>query len=56
MSTASPAHLPPLAAHVRETVAGELPATLVELVDLSRVGKQLHWSVVRAQLSHRGGA
>jgi starvation-inducible DNA-binding protein len=46
MSTASPAHLPPLGAHVRETVAGELQATLVELVDLSLIGKQLHWSVV----------
>src|SRR3954447_18158518 len=46
MSTASPAHLPPLGAHVRETVAGELQATLVELIDLSLIGKQLHWSVV----------
>jgi starvation-inducible DNA-binding protein len=46
MSTASPAHLPPLGTHVREAVAGELQATLVELLDLSLIGKQLHWSVV----------
>jgi starvation-inducible DNA-binding protein len=46
MSTASPAHLPPLGAHAREAVAGELQATLVELIDLSLIGKQLHWSVV----------
>jgi starvation-inducible DNA-binding protein len=46
MSTASPAHLPPLGAHAREAVAGELQATLVELIDLSLIGEQLHWSVV----------
>lgn len=46
MSTASPAHLPPLGAHAREAVSGELQATLVELIDLSLIGKQLHWSVV----------
>lgn len=46
MSTTSPAHLPPLGAHVREAVAGELQATLVELIDLSLIAKQLHWSVV----------
>ncbi len=39
-------HLPPLGAHVREEVGGELQATLVELLDLALVGKQLHWSLV----------
>lgn len=39
-------HLPPLGHHVREEVGGLLQATLVELVDLALVGKQLHWSVV----------
>jgi starvation-inducible DNA-binding protein len=43
---ASPSHLPPLGAHVREEVGRELQATLLELVDLSLVGKQLHWSIV----------
>lgn len=42
---ASPSHLPPLGAHVREEVGRELQATLLELIDLSLVGKQLHWSV-----------
>ena len=45
MSTASPAHLPPLGTHAREAVAGELQAMLVELIDLSLIGKQLHWSL-----------
>ena len=40
------AHLPPLGAHVRDEVGGELQATLVELLDLALVGKQLHWSLV----------
>ena len=31
---------------MREEVGRELQATLVELVDLSLIGKQLHWSVV----------
>jgi starvation-inducible DNA-binding protein len=46
--TASPqvTHLPPLGAHQREEIGGELQATLVELVDLSLIGKQLHWTVV----------
>jgi starvation-inducible DNA-binding protein len=44
--TASSAHLPPLGSHVREEVGGTLQASLVELVDLALVGKQLHWSVV----------
>ena len=45
-STATTAHLPALGAHVRDEVGRELQATLVELVDLSLVGKQLHWAIV----------
>jgi len=45
-STVSPTHLPPIGAHEREEVGRELQATLIELVDLSLVGKQLHWSIV----------
>jgi starvation-inducible DNA-binding protein len=40
------AHLPALGHHHREEVGRELQSTLVELVDLSLLGKQLHWSVV----------
>src|ERR1700749_504889 len=39
-------HLPPLGTHVREEVGNELQALLVELIDLSLLGKQFHWSVV----------
>jgi len=39
-------HLPPLGAHVRDEVGNELQSTLAELVDLSLIGKQLHWAVV----------
>ncbi|MDX6503702.1 MAG: starvation-inducible DNA-binding protein [Gaiellaceae bacterium] len=46
MTASVEAHLPPLGAHRRNEVGHELQATLVELVDLSLVGKQLHWSVV----------
>jgi starvation-inducible DNA-binding protein len=45
-STASPTHLPPLGSHDREEVGLQLQETLLALVDLSLVGKQLHWSVV----------
>src|SRR2546423_2359968 len=45
-STAHESHLPALGSHQREEVGGQLQATLVELVDLSLLGKQLHWSVV----------
>jgi starvation-inducible DNA-binding protein len=38
--------LPPLGAHAREETGVLLQATLVELIDLSLIGKQLHWSVV----------
>jgi starvation-inducible DNA-binding protein len=40
-------HLPPLAApHEREEVGRELQMVLHELIDLSLIGKQLHWTVV----------
>jgi starvation-inducible DNA-binding protein len=39
-------HLPPLSAHACEEVGSQLQATLVELIDLALVGKQLHWSIV----------
>jgi starvation-inducible DNA-binding protein len=45
-SIASPSGIPALGTHVRQEVGNELQATLVELIDLSLVGKQLHWSVV----------
>ena len=40
------AHLPALASHERAELGNELQVMLVELVDLSLLGKQLHWSVV----------
>ncbi|HYZ79584.1 MAG TPA: DNA starvation/stationary phase protection protein [Gaiellaceae bacterium] len=43
---ATETHLPALGHHRRDEVGRELQATLVELVDLSLLGKQLHWSVV----------
>src|SRR5256885_5666838 len=42
----SAAHMPPLGTHEREEIGRELQATLIELIDLSLLGKQLHWSVV----------
>jgi starvation-inducible DNA-binding protein len=39
------AHLPALDRHRRDEVGHELQATLVELVDLSLLGKQLHWTI-----------
>jgi starvation-inducible DNA-binding protein len=45
-TTTTPGPLPPLGAHVRTEVGNQLQATLVELIDLSLYGKQLHWSVV----------
>ncbi len=44
-STAQEAHLPALGHHQREEVGRELQATLVELIDLSLIGKQLHWNI-----------
>jgi starvation-inducible DNA-binding protein len=46
MSSLTPAaHLPALDEHRRAEVGHELQATLVELVDLSLIGKQLHWNI-----------
>jgi starvation-inducible DNA-binding protein len=46
-STIHSTHLPPLEEpHMREAVGQQLQATLVELVDLSLLGKQLHWTLV----------
>jgi len=39
-------HLPSLGAHERAEVGNRLQEMVVELVDLSLLGKQLHWSVV----------
>ena len=39
-----PSH-PSLSDHERHDVANQLQATLVDLIDLSLVGKQLHWNV-----------
>jgi starvation-inducible DNA-binding protein len=44
-STATEAHLPTLDHHHREETGRELQATLVELIDLSLLGKQLHWNI-----------
>jgi starvation-inducible DNA-binding protein len=44
-STAHSTHLPPLGTHQRGEVGEQLQALLVELVDLSLLGKQLHWTV-----------
>src|SRR3954454_21886364 len=46
---ASHTHLPPLGGHIREEVGNVLQATLVELLDLTLIGKQLHWTVVGPQ-------
>jgi starvation-inducible DNA-binding protein len=46
-SVANSIHLPPLEApHEREAVGHNLQMVLQELVNLSLIGKQLHWSVV----------
>jgi starvation-inducible DNA-binding protein len=47
--TASPTNIPGLGTHVREEVGKTLQATLVELIDLSLIGKQLHWNLVGAR-------
>jgi starvation-inducible DNA-binding protein len=45
--SATPTHLPSLGEpHQREEVGQQLQALLVELIDLSLLGKQLHWTVV----------
>src|SRR3954469_25945837 len=46
-SPATSSHLPALAEpHERAAIAHELQSTMLELVDLSLIGKQLHWAVV----------
>jgi starvation-inducible DNA-binding protein len=46
-STVQSPYLPPLGEpHIRDEVGQQLQATLVELIDLSLLGKQLHWTVV----------
>jgi starvation-inducible DNA-binding protein len=46
-SPATSTYLPPLEVpHEREGLGQELQATLHELVDMSLIGKQLHWAVV----------
>src|SRR5579859_89293 len=45
MSSTTQAHLPSLGEHQRDETGHQLQAMLVELIDLSLVGKQLHWSV-----------
>jgi starvation-inducible DNA-binding protein len=45
-SVAQEAHLPALGERRREAVGHELQATLVELIDLSLIGKQLHWNTL----------
>lgn len=42
----TPVDLPPLGAHERTDIGQQLQATLVELIDLALLGKQLHWSIV----------
>jgi starvation-inducible DNA-binding protein len=44
-STAKSAHLPALGEHQLKDVGNTLQAMLVELIDLSLFGKQLHWNV-----------
>src|SRR5438132_12610625 len=44
-STGQQAHLPDLDHHHRDEVGHELQATLVELIDLALIGKQLHWNI-----------
>lgn len=46
MTTAPQIRLPALGTRERSTVGSELQDTLVELVDLALLGKQLHWCVV----------
>jgi starvation-inducible DNA-binding protein len=46
-SVANSWHLPPLAApHDRKLIGEELQRTLAQLINLSLIGKQFHWSVV----------
>jgi starvation-inducible DNA-binding protein len=40
------AYIPPLGRHQGQEIGHELQRTLVELTDLSLIGKHLHWNVV----------
>ena len=44
-TTDRPSHLPPLGAHENGEVGKELQGTLLALIALSLIGKQLHWNV-----------
>ena len=46
MAHAATKYLPTLTDQERDEVGHELQATLLELIDLSLIGKQLHWTVV----------
>jgi starvation-inducible DNA-binding protein len=46
MELSSVAHTPAIGSHERADIGNELQAVLVDLIDLSLLGKQLHWSVV----------
>jgi starvation-inducible DNA-binding protein len=46
MTVTGEKHLVPLGVQAREEVGRELEVTLIDLVDLSLWGKQLHWTVV----------
>jgi starvation-inducible DNA-binding protein len=48
-TTSSPTHLPSIEPHLRQEAGRELQATLIDILDLALVGKQLHWSVVGPQ-------
>jgi starvation-inducible DNA-binding protein len=39
-------HVPALGTHERAETGTELQATLIELIALSLIGKQMHWSIV----------
>ena len=45
-SNVTPTNIPSLGTHVREEVGHALQTMLIELIDLSLIGKQLHWNVV----------
>lgn len=54
--TTGSAHLPALGEHQRQEIGNELQAELTELIDLSLLGKQLHWSVVGPNFRPRPAA
>lgn len=46
MESALSANTPAIGAHERAEVGNELQSVLLDLIDLSLLGKQLHWTVV----------